>query len=365
MSGAGGVAGGSAAAGAAAGGAEETPIALVGAGLIGRRHADALRLAPGVRLSAVVDPGPPGAELAEAHGVPLLPSLEALLDARAAEGVILATPNAMHFAQGMECVAARIPALIEKPICDDLADATALVEAAEAASVPLLTGHHRRHNPLIAAAKALIAGGALGRILTVDSKFWLRKPGAYYEADWRRRPGAGPIHLNLSHDLDLLRHLVGEIETVTALASHAARGHGAEDTAAALLRFRCGALGTVSLTDAAPAPWSWELTAAENPAHPATGESCYLIGGTQGSLDLPKGRLWRHEGPEQHWWAPISARSAPVPQADPLVAQMAHFGAVIRGEEAPLVSGREGLRTLAAVDAVARSAQGGGTVTLV
>jgi predicted dehydrogenase len=336
-------------------------IAVAGAGLIGKRHVEAIAASGAARLAAIVDPAPAAADYAASLGVPWRRSLAEMIDAEKPDGVILATPNQMHVEQGLACVAAGLPALVEKPIATDIAGALRLVEAAEAAAVPLLVGHHRRHNPLIAAAKAKLAEGALGRIVAVNAMFWLMKPEDYFDADWRRQPGAGPVFLNLIHDIDLLRHLCGEIVSVQAMESSAVRGFAVEDTAALLLRFASGALGTVAISDTVVAPWSWELTAAENPAYPATGQSCYQIGGTHGALELPNLRLWRNPGPRS-WWAPIEAETIAAPAEDPLIRQIRHFAAVIRGEAAPLVPGREGLMTLAAVEAVKAAAATGGTV---
>ena len=81
------------------------------------------------------------------------------------------------------------------------------------------------------------------------------------------------------------------------------------------------------------------------------------------SLSVPDLKLWRHEGGNS-WWNPISATQHPRGSADPLVAQMAQFAAVVRREEQPLVSGAEGLATLAVVEAIQRSAETGETVVL-
>lgn len=116
--------------------------------------------------------------------------------------------------------------------------------------------------------------------------------------------------VNLIHDIDLIRHLVGEVTSVQAMTANSLRGHAVEDSCTVLLGFANGAPGTASVSDGVPAPWSWELTAAENPAYAPTGESCYLIGGTEGSLDLPRLRLWRHDGGGD-WWSPIAAQVAP------------------------------------------------------
>lgn len=338
------------------------PLAVVGAGLIGRRHAEAIALSAHAALAAVVDPSPAARDLAAARGVPWYADLADLPQGLCA-GVILATPNQMHVAGALECIARGLPVLIEKPLATDAAGAARIVAAAEAAGVPTLTGHHRRHNPLIAAARAQIAGGALGRVLSVHGMFWLRKPDDYFDLPWRREPGAGPVFLNLIHDIDLLRHLVGEVVAVQAVQSNAVRGHAVEETCVMTLEFAGGALGTVNVSDAIPAPWSWEMTAAENPAYPATDQACYWIGGTLGSLELPRGRLWHHAG-KQGWWDPLSATVAPRAAGDPLVIQADHFADVAAGRADPLVSAREGMNTLNVTLAVQTAAREGRRVTL-
>jgi predicted dehydrogenase len=338
-------------------------ISIAGAGLIGRRHAAAIAACPEARLHSIVDPSDRARSYAAAISSPWFPSLAALFDAGLPDGVIVATPNAVHAENGAECVAAAVPALIEKPLASDLASARDLVAAGERAGVALMVGHHRRHNRLIQAAKVQIENGSLGAIAAVHGMFWVMKPDDYFDTDWRRRTGGGPILINLVHDIDLLRYLVGDILSVQALRSSAMRGHPVEDTAAVLLRFDNGALGSFSLSDTIVAPWSWELTAQENPAYPATGQSCYFIGGNQASMELPSGRIWRHAG-QRSWLQPISAEHHPVERQDPLVAQIAQFARVIRGVEAPLAPAREGLRTLEVIDAIARSADTGQAVAL-
>ncbi len=335
-------------------------IAVVGAGLVGRRHLEAIAGA-GQRVGAVVDPDERSQALAERFQAPRFTSLSQMIDAGVADGVVIATPNQAHVPNGLDCVAAGLPILVEKPLATDVADGARLVEAAENAGVAVLVGHHRRHNPLIRKAREEIEAGALGRLIAVHGMFWLVKPDDYFEAAWRREEGAGPIFINLIHDVDLLRHLCGDIVSVQALEAHAARGFAVEDTAAILLRFANGALGTFSVSDAIPAPWSWELTARENPAYPASGQSCYMIGGSNGAMEVPSLRIWSHAGAKS-WWAPIANRTPPVGQDDPLVAQIRQFAAVIRGEEDPLVSGRDGLQAIRIVEAVKRSARTGDSV---
>ena len=338
-------------------------IALVGAGMIGRRHAEHVAASADARLVAIVDPFPEAAKVAERHGVPHFASIADLLAKTRPDGMIIATPNQMHVAHGLEAVAAGIPALIEKPIADDPAEGLRLVEAAERASVPLAVGHHRRHNPKIATAKAIVQSGRLGRIATVHASFWIRKPDAYFDVAWRRMPGGGPVLLNLIHDVDLLRHFCGDVTEVRALASNAIRGNPVEDCCVALLRFASGALGTVTVSDAVVAPWSWEMTAAENPAYPVSGEAAFQIGGTLGSLAVPTLDVWSYDG-TPGWMNPIAVRREVAPVLDPLALQVAQFCRVIRGEEKPLVSAREGLKTLVLVAAILKAAAGGNAVRI-
>lgn len=331
-------------------------LAVVGLGLIGRRHIAAIAQSAGAVLAAVVDPAKAAAEQAAALGVPHFDALGDCLAAGGIDGVILATPNQLHIEGGDACVDAGVPVLIEKPIATDAAAARALVQRAEAKGVAIATGHHRRHNPLIAAARQAIQAGEIGKVVSVNCMFWLTKPDDYFDVEWRRAPGAGPVFVNLIHDLDLMRHLVGDIRAVQAFRSSAIRGNPVEETCVIAFEFENGALGTANASDTIAAPWSWELTAGENPAYPRSGESCYQIGGTHGAIEIPSGRIWSYAG-HRSWWEPIQSRVAPCPQGDPLVRQIDQFARVVAGVEPPLVSGRDGLRTLEAVTAVLHAAE--------
>jgi len=338
----------------------DVAIAVVGAGLIGRQHIERIVAGAGVRLACVVDPTPEAKALAERHDAAWAPDIATMLREGGADGAIVATPNQLHVDHGLACVEAGLPVLVEKPLADEPAAARRLVETAEAAGVPVLTGHHRRYNPLIRAARERIAGGAVGRIIAVHATCWFFKPDDYFAPEWRRSPGAGPVFINLIHDIDLLRHLCGEIVAVQAAESNAMRGNPVEETAVILLHFANGALGTVTVSDTVVSPWSWELTSRENGLYRPSGEECYLIGGTHGSLTVPANALWRNSG-ERSWHQPVERSVGPVEAEDPLTLQMAHFRDVVLGRAEPLVSGREGLRTLEVIAAIKRATRSGST----
>lgn len=333
----------------------KTRIAVVGTGLIGKRHAQAICNSRTAVLSGLVDPDENVAALAAELDCASYESLDALFAAGCVDGVVLSTPNHLHVSQALACIEHKLPVLVEKPLAVDLSGAQAIVCAGEAASVPVLTGHHRRHNPLVVKAKQVIDEGHLGTITAVQATTWFYKPDNYFDVEWRTRPGAGPVYINLIHDIDMLRHLCGEVSQVHAMESNQARTHLVEDTCVIVMRFVSGALGTLSVSDCTVSPWSWELTARENPAYPVTSELCYQVGGTHGSLALPDLSLWQHRD-KRSWWEPISATHLPFAVADPLVVQIEQFASVIRGEQVPLVSGRDGMINQKIVEAIKRSA---------
>ncbi|WOS66096.1 Gfo/Idh/MocA family protein [Sinorhizobium fredii] len=342
---------------------QRVKLAVVGAGLIGKRHIQHVLAEPSAQLSAVVDPTPVGETIAKEAGVKWFTSFADMIAADRPDGIIVATPNQTHVQNGLEAVEAGIPALIEKPIADDIISGEKLIAAAGAKGVPLLTGHHRRHNPVMQKAKEIIESGKLGRVLVVNAMFWLFKPDDYFDISWRRERGAGPVFLNLIHDVDNLRYLFGDVAAVQARESNAMRGNAVEETAVILIEFKNGVLGAATVSDAVVAPWSWEMTSGENPAYPKTEQSCYMIGGTHGSLALPSLEVWRNPG-KRSWWEPFDQTRIEVDDEDPLVLQIRQFCKVIRGDEPPLVSGREGLETLRVVDAVKRSAATGERIEL-
>ena len=340
-------------------------LGVVGAGLVGQRHIDVVVANPELELVGIVEPGDAAVRTAQSAGCRLYESLETLLDDGKPDGVIIATPNSLHVEQALLCVQANTPVLVEKPIAVSSSEAAKLVVAAEKADVPILVGHHRRHNPIIKRAKDIVVSGGIGDVRAVQGTCWFYKPDHYFEeSPWRKENGAGPIAVNLVHDVDLIRHLVGEVVSVHAHGAPSARGFANEDVAAAVLQFDNGAVGTISVSDSIAAPWSWEHTSKEYPIYPSTPENCYLIGGSAGSLSIPDLRLWRHENGSQDWWTPISATSQICERSDPLVNQMQHFANVIKGKEEPLVSGREGLNTLRVIEAIQNSVATGKTEIL-
>lgn len=309
--------------------AQPIGIAVIGAGAIGRTHIDTLARMPELRLAAIVDPA--GQQLAAGLGVPCYPDVAALIAAGAAQAAIVATPNETHLPISEALLRAGMPVLLEKPVAESLASALRLCRVAEETGVPLLVGHHRRHNPIIQAARRAIRDGLIGDLVMASVITALAKPDSYFAADWRRRAGSGgPLLINMVHEIDLLRHFFGEIASVQAMASHDRRGLPVEDSATVGLRFIGGGLASLTISDAAVGPWAWDLTAGENlarmPAHPV---SAHHYAGSRAGLSLPDLTLWQApQGPD--WSHPLQPTRLPYAPADVYERQLAHFAGLVR-----------------------------------
>jgi len=339
-----------------------TRIAVAGAGVIGVEHMARAQASPTCTLCAVVDPAPAARDPADRAGVPLYPTLEALVAGTAVDGVVVATPNRFHVEHALRCIDRGLPVLLEKPVAATVAEAERLAAIVESRGARVLVGHHRAHSPIMARAKAVIDEGRLGRIVAVTGSALFFKPEHYFDdGPWRREPGGGPILINMIHEVHNLRMLCGEIVAVQAFASHAVRGFPVEDTVAINLRFASGALGTFMLSDTAACARSWEQTSRENPAYSnCADEDCYVVAGTFGSLSVPTMRIKSYaKAEDRSWWKPFVAGTVDVVREDPLALQMEHFGAVIRGEARPLVTVADGLANLRVTEAIVEAARTG------
>ncbi|CAB3810044.1 Gfo/Idh/MocA family protein [Paraburkholderia fynbosensis] len=336
-------------------------VGLIGAGAIGRAHLVGAAQAEGVEIVGIADPNVASRALAEEFSIPWFADHRALVDEMKLDGAIVATPNALHLPISLELIGAGVGVLVEKPIADTVKEALRLARTAADANVPLLVGHHRRHNSIIRTARSLVRDGKLGRLVCVSVLATFLKPDAYFNEAWRRTAAAGPVLINLIHEIDLLRFVCGEIASLHAMTSNAVRGFDVEDTVATVLQLENGAVATITLSDTAASPWSWDTASGENPSFARHPVESHFISGTEGSVALPSLRMWHYAG-ERGWFHPLADEQVRHAAANPYVEQMRHFGAVIRKEELPLCDGFDGARTLEITASVRRSAESGEVV---
>jgi predicted dehydrogenase len=240
----------------------DTPgIAVIGAGVIGQDHIALIQASPFCHLAGISDITAEAADIAAKTKTTLYRELEMLIQREAPDGIIIATPNGVHAENAQLCAEHKIPMLIEKPIAGTLQDAHKIEQLVEERDAIILVGHYRRFSPLVAKCRALLREGAIGKPIGCSVIWSLRKPNDYFDVAWRtQRQNGGVALINLIHDIDNLRFMLGEIETVFAQSSNSTRELEVDDTYSISLKFENGVLGTILVSDVAPSPWAYEAT---------------------------------------------------------------------------------------------------------
>lgn len=201
---------------------------------------------------------------------------------------------------------------------------------------------------------------SLGRLIAINGLWTLYKPMSYFDppTEWRRLDSAGPVFINLIHEIDLLHYWYGPITRVYAEKAPSQRGFDAEEGAAITLRFATGMVGTFLLADAVVSPHNFEAGTGENPLIPLVGQDFHRVFGADGSLSVPDMTKWEYKEGEKSWHAPLATTRLDVPDMKiPFEAQIEHFVAVIQGREEPCCDGAEGLRAVVVCEAIKTSMQ--------
>ena len=331
-------------------------ISVVGVGLMGMQHIKAINRSQKVKLHSIVDVNKKVMLTARKYSVPFFKDIKKLMINKP-DAVIISTPNKLHEKYAINFLRNKIPVLLEKPISDKISTAKKIVISSKENKTPLLIGYHRRHNIIIDKVKNIIDSGKLGKIVSANVMCWFYKHSEYFKEKWRVTEGGGPLSINLVHDLDVLSYLLGKIKYVQAIKSNKIRNYKVEDTAIVNLIFSSGVLCTLNISDAIVSPWSYELTAGENPVYPLTDQSAYFIGGTKSSIQFPNLKNWYYDG-KKSWWNKIKVLNFKNKKiGDTLVNQINHFSEVVSKKIKPKVNGEDGLNSLKVYDAIIKSSK--------
>ncbi|MGC4191176.1 MAG: Gfo/Idh/MocA family oxidoreductase [Thermomicrobiales bacterium] len=229
-------------------------VGLVGAGVIGSVHAEALSGVPNARLLAVAEPREAaGRDLATKYGIDWTSSYLDLLNRDDVEVVILGTPSGMHPDQAILAAQHGKHIITEKPMAITAEGATRMIDAAAQAGVHLAVIFQNRLSPDIFRVRRAIEAGALGKLVLGQGYVHWHRTQEYYDANggWRGTwalDGGGALMNQSIHTVDLLQFLMGGATAVQAMAATLTHDIETEDTAAAALSFRGGALGTIGVT---------------------------------------------------------------------------------------------------------------------
>jgi predicted dehydrogenase len=314
--------------------------AIVGLGWWGQKLVDTARSSRLIRFARGVDANPErAAEFAAANGMTLGTSYEDVLADAAIDAVVLATPHTQHRAQVEAAAAAGKHVYCEKPFALTRADAEAALVACHRAGVVIAVGHHFRFQPSIEALQRLTAAGALGTIMHAEGNYshdWI----ANLPLDnWRTAPQesrAGGMTGMGIHVLDCFSFLVGRMRRISALSKHRLLDMPAGDTTAAFIEFENGATGTLATT--LKTPFVWRLA----------------VYGSDAWAEINGDRriVVRRAGAEPE------ARE--LPAADNVGKNLDSFAAAALGQGAYHIDAAGILHTVAALDAVFRSADADG-----
>lgn len=335
-------------------------LALVGCGRISGRHLDAVRAhGRDLELCAVCESDAQRREaVSREHGVPGYETLPELFQAGVADVAAICTPSGLHAEQVIACAGAGLHVVTEKPMATRWSDGLRLVRACDDAGVRLFVVKQNRRNPTLQLLKRAVTGGRFGRIYMVQVNVFWSRPQSYYDsAPWRGtwEFDGGALMNQASHYVDLLDWLIGPVESVQTMSGTLARHIEVEDTAVMNIRWRSGALGSMSVT---------MLT------YPKNLEGSITILGERGTVRV--GGIAVNE--IQHWeFDQAAEEDAHIHDASYQTTSVYGLGhplyyenvvETLRGRAEPETDGREGLRSLELLIAAYLSARDGTRVAL-
>ncbi|WP_026876574.1 Gfo/Idh/MocA family protein [Jiangella gansuensis] len=323
-------------------------VAIVGSGFIAGEHLDALSRLAGVVVVGIVDIDPSRAADAarRAGGIASATDLAEAINLWACDAAVVCTPNDTHGAIATTLAEAGVHALVEKPLATDPAVAARLAHAFDERGLVLAAAHTHRFAEYSNAIKQAIDDGEVGRPVHARLTFL----GGWLWTDWRnwqinrQRSGGHGLH-NGVHLLDLVTWWLGDEPTHV----HA---QGRKQSAAQL-EVHDHLLMTVGFASGATA--ICEMSRANHPRHISYRDA--VVVGTEGTLRVP----WDGEAPllfTEGVTRPVGGG------ASPFLKQAAAWVAAVRGEQAPAVTGADGLRAVVLGVAAERSMATGDVVAV-
>lgn len=227
---------------------------IVGCGMIANIHAQALRSLEGVILAGVADARKESAEaFAEKYGIAVYENYESMLADGEIDAVCVCTPSGFHAENTLAALRAGKHVAVEKPIAMTAEEADEIIRTAKECEKLVTVISQMRFATDVIFLKDAIDTGKLGTLKMCDlyMKYW--RDGAYYHSSpWKgNRALDGGVLMNQGiHGVDLLRHLIGGATVVGSISDRLTHKIESPDTALALLRYDCGALGVIEASTA-------------------------------------------------------------------------------------------------------------------
>jgi predicted dehydrogenase len=318
-------------------------VAIIGAGQVGDRHAEAYAVAPGVSLAAVADlDGGRAKSLAAKYSARPYSDHTAMLREGELDAVSICLPHSLHRQVALECADAGVHILMEKPISNTLEEARDIMDACRRHDVNLMLGFVHRFRSEALAADRIVRSGALGPIATAQDAFC--SLGGSHPPSWvwsKEHAGGGVLMYGGIHAVDRLLWLVdSDVTEVMAHTTNYSRMGDVEDGLTALLRFSNGVIATLfenSPPYRALAGWSTDLYGPEGCLRIKTGEYVEFASNDQSYVQQTRDNYNFHR-------------------------EIAEFVTSIEEKREPWITGMDGWRALAVALAIYQSASDGAPV---
>ncbi len=335
-------------------------IAIVGCGRISKNHFGSIeKHADQLELVSICDIAPAAlAEFSEKYKVPAYRDMEEMLGKEQLDLVALCTPSGIHPDQAVLAAKYKVHVMTEKPMATRWNDGVRMVRACDEAGVLLFVVKQNRRNTTLQLLKRAVTEKRFGKIHMVHLNVFWTRPQSYYDQGngWRGtwEFDGGAFMNQASHYVDLLDWLIGPVDKVQAMMS-TTRDIEVEDTGVLNIRWRNGALGSMSVT---------MLT------YPQNLEGSITILGEKGTVRIGGVavndiQLWQFDEAKDY--------DVQIKDANYQTTSVYGFGHplyyknvidVLRGEATPETDGREGLKSLELLIAAYLAARDSKTVSL-
>ncbi len=325
-------------------------LGLVGTGGFGSYTADIIAQIPEIQLVGVADPNTESASLvAERYDIPSWSSHEELIAECDCDAVAVVTPHNTHRDIAVAAARAGRHVFCEKTMAINAAECHEMIDAATAAGVKLMVGHKRRFRPAWAEMKRLLESGEFGKPVAVNiAGYFGRRIDRFYKS---REASGGLLYWAGVHDVDTIRHLMGEVNSVYATIGPKLHPEidDLEESISVTLNFASGAIGSLQVSTYYPM------------ATYRTGFSYQIVCERGGIAYDPRQvavvSQLEGEPAQTSFFEGYDATSA-------FLHEWSNFAAWILRDEPPVLTGEDGLRCVEILQAAYISADRGSPVKL-
>ncbi|MEI6602091.1 MAG: Gfo/Idh/MocA family oxidoreductase [Clostridia bacterium] len=234
-------------------------IGIVGSGYMAGVHAKSLAKMSDVVIEAICDPFVKPDELMKTHGIQhYFDDFKTMIDASQLDAIVLTIPPFAHGGEVEYAAEKGVSVFLEKPISLTLERAESMATAVKQSGVKSMVGYMMRYGAAVTKLKAMIDSGEAGTVTLFDARY---ECNSLHTPWWRvQEKSGGQILEQIIHLYDLSLFLMGTPESAVGfkvnLCHQDVEGYTVEDTSSGIIRFKSGAIASISGTNCA-VPMTW------------------------------------------------------------------------------------------------------------